>query len=59
MATRISVQPDFGRKAVTAKRSGNLKRKAWMAVFAGCALFWAAAALSVWHIWGNYARSSG
>ncbi|WP_158784957.1 YmiA family putative membrane protein [Pantoea sp. BAV 3049] len=52
MTTRLSVQPDFGHKIVPVQRNANLKRKAWMAVFAGSAVFWIAAALMIWRIWG-------
>lgn len=34
------------------QRNPDLKRKAWMAVFLGSALFWVMVALVVWHFWG-------
>ncbi|WP_147198166.1 YmiA family putative membrane protein [Pantoea sp. MBD-2R] len=52
MASRITVGSDFGHKALKAQRPENLKRKAWLAVFAGSALFWGAVAVAIWHIWG-------
>lgn len=30
----------------------RVKRKAWLSVFLGSALFWVAVALLVWKIWG-------
>ncbi len=36
----------------TPKRSPYTKRKAWIAVFAGSALFWAVIAMLAWHVWG-------
>ncbi|OON41206.1 hypothetical protein BTJ39_04355 [Izhakiella australiensis] len=51
MATRLSVQPEFGHKTVKVERTSDLKRKAWLAIFAGSALFWAVVALLVWQIW--------
>ncbi|WP_072066026.1 YmiA family putative membrane protein [Erwinia piriflorinigrans] len=52
MATRVSDQPGFGGKVITAKRSGDVKRRTWITVFAASALFWAVVVLSVWCIWG-------
>ncbi|MEW5289229.1 MULTISPECIES: YmiA family putative membrane protein [Erwinia] len=52
MTTRLSVEPSFGHETVPVQRNTNLKRKAWMAVFAGSALFWLAVAMMVWHFWG-------
>ncbi|PPS58533.1 YmiA family putative membrane protein [Pantoea sp. BRM17] len=40
MATRITVQPDFRAKSTKVQRTGNTRRKAWLAVFAASALFW-------------------
>ncbi|PIJ51800.1 MULTISPECIES: YmiA family putative membrane protein [unclassified Erwinia] len=51
MATRLSVQPDFGHKTIKVARNSDVKRKAWLAIFAGCALFWGFVALLVWQIW--------
>ncbi|MDU6923948.1 YmiA family putative membrane protein [Franconibacter helveticus] len=34
------------------RRDSDLKRKAWMAVFLGSALFWVVVALLVWRFWG-------
>ncbi|WP_071819173.1 YmiA family putative membrane protein [Erwinia tasmaniensis] len=51
MATRVSAQPEFGGKVIIAKRSGNVKRRAWITVFAASALFWLVVALSVWCLW--------
>ncbi|WP_338502509.1 YmiA family putative membrane protein [Erwinia aphidicola] len=52
MATRLSVQPDFGDKTIKVERNSNLKRKAWLTVFAASSLFWVVVALSVWRFWG-------
>ncbi|WP_380178004.1 YmiA family putative membrane protein [Kalamiella sp. sgz302252] len=52
MASRLTVETDFGHKALKVQRNGNLRRKAWLAVFAGSALFWGAVAVVIWHIWG-------
>ncbi|WP_338556179.1 YmiA family putative membrane protein [Erwinia sp. E_sp_B04_7] len=52
MATRLSVQTGFGQKTLKAQRTSNLKRKAWLAVFAGSALFWIGVAVMIWHMWG-------
>ncbi|AXM03177.1 YmiA family putative membrane protein [Escherichia fergusonii] len=34
------------------RRDPELKRKAWLAVFLGSALFWVVVALLVWKVWG-------
>ncbi|HCT9382198.1 TPA: YmiA family putative membrane protein [Enterobacter hormaechei] len=34
------------------QRDPALKRKAWLAVFLGSALFWVGVALLVWKYWG-------
>ncbi|AAX65615.1 hypothetical protein Q786_06625 [Salmonella enterica subsp. enterica serovar Agona str. 24249] len=34
------------------RRDPELKRKAWLAVFVGSALFWVVVALVIWHWWG-------
>jgi hypothetical protein len=34
------------------QRNPGLKRKAWLAVFLGSALFWVVVALLVWNYWG-------
>ncbi|HFZ8993265.1 TPA: YmiA family putative membrane protein [Citrobacter freundii] len=34
------------------RRDPELKRKAWLAVFLGSALFWVVIGLTVWHYWG-------
>jgi len=34
------------------QRDPGLKRKAWLAVFLGSALFWVVVALLVWNYWG-------
>ncbi|EAA7136370.1 YmiA family putative membrane protein [Salmonella enterica] len=34
------------------RRDLELKRKAWLAVFVGSALFWVVVALVIWHWWG-------
>ncbi|WP_455819862.1 YmiA family putative membrane protein [Pseudomonas cerasi] len=52
MATRLSVQPGFGHKTIKVERNSNLKRKAWMTVFAASALFWGVVGLFLWRIWG-------
>ncbi|MBV4366952.1 YmiA family putative membrane protein [Erwinia sp. BNK-24-b] len=52
MASRITVETDFGHKALKVRRNSNLRRKAWLAVFAVSVLFWGAAASLIWHIWG-------
>ncbi|ELW1513210.1 YmiA family putative membrane protein [Salmonella enterica] len=33
-------------------RDPELKRKAWLAVFVGSALFWVVVAFVIWHWWG-------
>nr|WP_071995453.1 YmiA family putative membrane protein [Pantoea sp. IMH] len=52
MATRLTAQHDFGHKALKVQRNSNLKRKAWLAVFAGSAVFWIVAAFMIWRMWG-------
>ncbi|MGB9095196.1 YmiA family putative membrane protein [Erwinia sp.] len=52
MNTKLSVQPVFGHETIKVQRSANIKRKAWLAVFAGSALFWIVAALMIWRVWG-------
>ncbi|WP_130835115.1 YmiA family putative membrane protein [[Erwinia] mediterraneensis] len=52
MATRITVQPDFRAKSAKAKRTGNLRRKAWLTIFAASALFWVVVAFMIWRMWG-------
>ncbi|MFR0653568.1 YmiA family putative membrane protein [Pantoea sp. SIMBA_079] len=52
MATRITVQPDFRAKSTKVQRTGNTRRKAWLAVFAASALFWVVVALTIWRLWG-------
>ncbi|WP_081653585.1 YmiA family putative membrane protein [Metakosakonia massiliensis] len=34
------------------QRDPSLKRKAWLAVFLGSALFWVVVALIIWNFWG-------
>ncbi|EBL0524545.1 YmiA family putative membrane protein [Salmonella enterica] len=34
------------------RRDPGLKRKAWLAVFVGSALFWVVVALVIWYWWG-------
>ncbi|VEB84003.1 Uncharacterised protein [Citrobacter koseri] len=34
------------------RRDPELKRKAWLAVFLGSALFWVVIALVIWQVWG-------
>ncbi|CBG88485.1 YmiA family putative membrane protein [Citrobacter rodentium] len=34
------------------RRDPELKRKAWLAVFLGSALFWLIVALVAWNVWG-------
>ncbi|EGK9779282.1 YmiA family putative membrane protein [Escherichia coli] len=34
------------------RRDPELKRKAWLAVFLGSALFWVVVALLIWKVWG-------
>ncbi|WP_082022416.1 YmiA family putative membrane protein [Enterobacter sp. Bisph1] len=34
------------------QRDPELKRKAWLAVFLGSALFWAVVGLLIWNFWG-------
>ncbi|ASO63441.1 YmiA family putative membrane protein [Salmonella enterica] len=34
------------------RRDPELKRKAWLAVFVGSALFWVVVALVIWYWWG-------
>ncbi|MBU3894470.1 YmiA family putative membrane protein [Serratia sp. JUb9] len=31
----------------------SLRRKAWIAVFIGCAVFWAALLFFIWVLWRN------
>ena len=50
MATRVSVQTEFAEDAAEAEGSGDFKRKAWLAVFAGSSLFWLMVALVVWRL---------
>ncbi|WP_338637617.1 YmiA family putative membrane protein [Erwinia persicina] len=52
MATRLSVQPGFGDKTIKVERNSNLRRKAWLTVFAVLSLFWVVVGLSVWRMWG-------
>ncbi|WP_075181889.1 YmiA family putative membrane protein [Pantoea sp. 1.19] len=52
MATRLSVNSDFQEKSTSVKRKSDLKRKAWLAVFAASALFWVLVALVIWRFWG-------
>ncbi|THD38609.1 YmiA family putative membrane protein [Pantoea sp. R102] len=52
MTTRLTVQPDFRAKSTKVERSGNIRRKAWLTVFAASALFWVVVALMVWRMWG-------
>ncbi|MGL5700259.1 MAG: YmiA family putative membrane protein [Kluyvera sp.] len=33
-------------------KNSRVKRKAWLSVFLGSALFWVAIALLVWQFWG-------
>ena len=33
------------------RRDPELKRKAWLAVFLGSALFWVVVALLIWNVW--------
>ncbi|WP_274922513.1 YmiA family putative membrane protein [Citrobacter youngae] len=35
-----------------ARRDPVMKRKAWLAVFLGSAVFWIVVALVVWQVWG-------
>ena len=35
------------------RRDPELKRKAWLAVFLGSALFWVVVALLIWKLWGS------
>ena len=35
------------------RRNPELKRKAWLAVFLGSALFWVVVALLIWTLWGS------
>ncbi len=39
-------------KDMSAQRDPELKRKAWLAVFAVSALFWLVVALLAWKFWG-------
>ena len=39
------------------RRNPELKRKAWLAVFLGSALFWVVVALLIWKCGDNYGRS--
>lgn len=50
MATRLSVHAEFAEDAADADGSSDLKRKAWLAVFAGSSLFWLMVALVVWRL---------
>ena len=50
MATRLSVHAEFAEDAADAEGSSDLKRKAWLAVFAGSSLFWLMVALVVWRL---------
>ncbi|HAT2284062.1 TPA: YmiA family putative membrane protein [Citrobacter freundii] len=34
------------------RRDPEMKRKAWLAVFLGSALFWVVIALLIWNAWG-------
>ncbi|MDX6022470.1 YmiA family putative membrane protein [Scandinavium sp. V105_16] len=34
------------------QREAELKRKAWLAVFLGSALFWVVVAVLIWKYWG-------
>ena len=44
---------DCERAVMAAEDNGSrVKRKAWLSVFLGSALFWVAVALLVWKIWG-------
>ncbi|WP_173634235.1 YmiA family putative membrane protein [Paramixta manurensis] len=52
MATRLTVQPEFREKATLIERSSDIRRNAWIAVFAVSALFWTVVGLTVWHLWG-------
>ncbi|ARJ43552.1 hypothetical protein B1H58_16915 [Pantoea alhagi] len=52
MAMRISIQPGVqGNATKVAKSGSSIRRKAWLAVFAACGLFWTVVALMVWQIW--------
>ncbi|MBK0000084.1 YmiA family putative membrane protein [Erwinia sp. S38] len=53
MATRLSVQSNFGHEPQDAEHSGsdNLKRNAWLALFAGSFLFWVLVVTMVWNLW--------
>ncbi|MCX8955950.1 YmiA family putative membrane protein [Erwinia psidii] len=53
MNTRLTVEPNFGHEIIPVQRNRNLKRKAWMAVFACSAMFWLAIALMIWRVWGR------
>lgn len=35
------------------RRDPEMKRKAWLAVFLGSALFWVVIALLIWNAWGK------
>ncbi|HAU5566729.1 YmiA family putative membrane protein [Erwinia sp. S63] len=52
MNTRLTVQQDFRTKTAKVERSGNVRRKAWLTVFAASALFWVVVALMIWRMWG-------
>ena len=38
------------------RRDPELKRKAWLAVFLGSALFWVVVALLIWKVGSNWSR---
>lgn len=40
------------------RRDPELKRKAWLAVFVGSALFWVVVVLVIWHWWGQVSITS-
>ena len=52
MNTRLTVQQDFRTKTAKVERSVNVRRKAWLTVFAASALFWVVVALMIWRMWG-------
>ncbi|MCE0491524.1 YmiA family putative membrane protein [Pantoea sp. Mb-10] len=51
MNTRLTVQPDFHTKSTKVERPANMRRKAWLTVFAASALFWIVVALMIWRLW--------
>ncbi|NIF21945.1 MULTISPECIES: YmiA family putative membrane protein [Pantoea] len=51
MTTRLTVQPEFRAKSNKAERSGDIRRKAWLAVFAMSALFWVVVGMMIWRFW--------